>query len=133
MLWVVLRWGCLLNVPIRQVFKLARRLRRGKNRPIVPAFASHVSGWAWNPCDILRPGRSPAGPPETPGAFYRGLRLMGVDGTVLDVPDSDVNAADFARPSAGAAWRRGFSPNSQAQSGRVGDPRRSRLGRRVQQ
>jgi hypothetical protein len=27
---------------------------------------------------------------------------MGIDGTVLDVPDSDANAATFARPSAGA-------------------------------
>jgi len=26
---------------------------------------------------------------------------MGIDGTVLDVPDSDANAAAFARPSAG--------------------------------
>ena len=39
--------------------------------------------------------------PETPGAFYRGLRLMGIDGTVYDVPDSAANAAAFARPSAG--------------------------------
>jgi hypothetical protein len=29
------------------------------------------------------------------------MRLMGIDGTVLDVPDSDANAAAFARPSAG--------------------------------
>jgi hypothetical protein len=43
----------------------------------------------------------PLAQPETPGAFYRGLRLMGIDGTILDVPDSDANAAAFARPSAG--------------------------------
>ena len=43
----------------------------------------------------------PLARPETPGAFYRGLRLMGIDGTVLDVPDSDANAVAFARPSAG--------------------------------
>ena len=43
----------------------------------------------------------PLAPPETPGAFYRGLRLMGLDGTVFDVPDSDANAAAFGRPSAG--------------------------------
>ena len=43
----------------------------------------------------------PLARPETPGAFYRGLRLMGIDGTVLDVPDSDANAAAFGRPSAG--------------------------------
>ena len=43
----------------------------------------------------------PLARPETPGAFYRGLRLMGIDGTVFDVPDSDANAAAFGRPSAG--------------------------------
>ena len=43
----------------------------------------------------------PLARPETPGAFYRGFRLMGIDGTVFDVPDSAANAAAFGRPSAG--------------------------------
>jgi len=43
----------------------------------------------------------PLARPETPGAFYHGFRLMGIDGTVFDVPDSAANAAVFARPSAG--------------------------------
>ena len=30
----------------------------------------------------------PLATPETPGAFLGGLRVMAVDGTVLDVPDS---------------------------------------------
>ncbi|MBG1266224.1 hypothetical protein F8S12_07255 [Nostoc sp. WHI] len=30
----------------------------------------------------------PLGTPQTPGAFLGGLRVMAVDGTVLDVPDS---------------------------------------------
>jgi hypothetical protein len=41
----------------------------------------------------------PLARPETPGAFAFGLRLMGIDGTVLDVPDSAANAAAFDRPS----------------------------------
>ena len=53
----------------------------------------------------------PLARPETPGAFSRGLRLMGIDGTVLDVPDSDANAAAFGRPSAGRAAM-GPSPRS---------------------
>ena len=43
----------------------------------------------------------PLARPETPGAFYRGLRLVGFDGTVYDVPDSQANAAAFSRSSAG--------------------------------
>ncbi|GAB1339869.1 IS4 family transposase [Streptomyces sp. E-15] len=34
----------------------------------------------------------------TQGAFYRRWRLMAVDGTVFDVPDSQENAAHFGRP-----------------------------------
>lgn len=36
---------------------------------------------------------------ETVGAFYRGWRLMGLDGTVLDVPDTPANARAFGRPT----------------------------------
>lgn len=36
---------------------------------------------------------------DTPGAFYQGLRLMAVDGTLLDCPDSDANRQAFGRVS----------------------------------
>jgi hypothetical protein len=35
---------------------------------------------------------------ETPGAFLGGLRVMAVDGTVLDIPDSEANARVFGYP-----------------------------------
>lgn len=34
----------------------------------------------------------------TPGAFLGGLRIMAVDGTVFDVPDTDKNAKVFSYP-----------------------------------
>jgi hypothetical protein len=37
----------------------------------------------------------------TPGAWYRGLRLMALDGTTFDVPDTPANLAAFGRPSGG--------------------------------
>lgn len=40
----------------------------------------------------------PLATPETPGAFLGGLRLMAVDGTLLDVPDSQANARVFGYP-----------------------------------
>ena len=40
----------------------------------------------------------PLATPETPGAFLGGLRVMAVDGTVLDVPDSKANARVFGYP-----------------------------------
>jgi hypothetical protein len=39
--------------------------------------------------------------PQTPGAFYHGHRLVAIDGTVLNVPDSPENARVFGRPSGG--------------------------------
>jgi Insertion element 4 transposase N-terminal/Transposase DDE domain len=40
---------------------------------------------------------------QTVGAFYRGWRLMGLDGTVLDLPDTPTNARTFGRPTTGRA------------------------------
>ncbi len=38
---------------------------------------------------------------STPGAFWRGYRLMAIDGARLDVADSQANAAAFGRPGSG--------------------------------
>jgi Insertion element 4 transposase N-terminal/Transposase DDE domain len=40
---------------------------------------------------------------QTIGAFYRGWRLMGIDGTTLDLPDTPSNARTFGRPTTGRA------------------------------
>src|SRR4051795_4035444 len=40
---------------------------------------------------------------QTIGAFYRGWRLMGLDGTTLDLPDTPGNARTFGRPTTGRA------------------------------
>jgi hypothetical protein len=37
----------------------------------------------------------------TVGAWYRGLRLMALDGTTFDVPDTPANLAGFGRPGGG--------------------------------
>jgi hypothetical protein len=101
-LWVVLAMGLLTELPIRQVFKHARRLRRGEESPHRSSLCVARQRLGVAPVRHLftRVVR-PLARPETPGAFYRGLRLMGIDGTIFDVPDSSANAAAFARPSAG--------------------------------
>src|SRR3954447_23144811 len=40
---------------------------------------------------------------QTVGASYRGWRLMGLDGTTLDLPDTPDNARIFGRPTTGRA------------------------------
>jgi hypothetical protein len=42
-----------------------------------------------------------SGSPATPGAFWRGLRLASLDGSMFDVPDSEANAAAYGRASNG--------------------------------
>jgi len=44
----------------------------------------------------------PAGTPDTPGVFYRGLRVATVDGFTLDLPDTPQNAEHFGRGGNGS-------------------------------
>ncbi|GAA3287434.1 hypothetical protein GCM10010493_80420 [Streptomyces lavendulae subsp. grasserius] len=41
----------------------------------------------------------PLGTEAMPGVFFNGWRLMAIDGTRLDVADSEANAAAFGRPA----------------------------------
>lgn len=50
----------------------------------------------------------PLATPETPGAFLNGLRVMALDGTVLDVPDSEANARVFGYPGSRSGTRAAF-------------------------
>lgn len=100
--WIVLAMGILTDLPIRQVFKYARRLRPGEASPGRSALCLARQRLG------LAPVRRLFGmvvrllaTPLTPGAFYKGWRLMALDGTVYDVPDSPANAAAFGRPSGG--------------------------------
>jgi hypothetical protein len=101
-LWVVLAMGLLTDLPIRQVFKHARRLRPGEKSPHRSSLCVARQRLGVAPVrHLFTQVVRPVAEPETPGAFYRGWRLMAVDGTLYDVPDSEANAAVFARPSAG--------------------------------
>ena len=101
-LWVVLAMGLLTDLPIRQVFKHARRLRVGEKSPARSNLCMARQRLGVAPVRHLftQVVRTLARP-DTPGAFYGGFRLMGFDGTVFDVPDSPANAAAFGRPTAG--------------------------------
>jgi Insertion element 4 transposase N-terminal/Transposase DDE domain len=100
--WVVLAMGLLTDLPIRQVFKHARRLRLGEETPHRSSLCVARQRLGIAPVrHLFEQIVQPLARPETPGAFYRGFRLVGLDGTVYNVPDSDANAAVFSRASAG--------------------------------
>lgn len=50
----------------------------------------------------------PLATPSTPGAWYRGWRLMSLDGSTLEVPDTPANEAHFGRPSVSRGERSAY-------------------------
>jgi hypothetical protein len=98
MLWVLLAMGVLTHLPIRQVFKHARRFHMGEKTPGRSSLCEARQRLGVEPVQQLHAlVVRPLATPETAGAFYKGLRLMGIDGTILDVPESDANTAAFER------------------------------------
>jgi transposase IS4-like protein/DDE family transposase len=59
---------------------------------------------------LFRRLAGPAAPPDLPGAFLFGLRLMAIDGSTLDLPDTPENARAFGRPTTGRGERAGAFP-----------------------
>ena len=51
--------------------------------------------------ELFARGVVPLATAGTPGAFYRGRRLMSIDGTTLDLADTAGNVAEFGRPGTG--------------------------------
>jgi hypothetical protein len=101
-LWVVLAMGLFSELPIRQVFKHARRLRKDEESPHRSSLCVARKRLGVAPVrHLFAQTVRPLAQPTTPGAFYGGYRLMGIDSTVFDVPDSPANDAAFGRPSAG--------------------------------
>ena len=102
MLWVVLAMGLLTHLPIRQVFKCARHLREDEKTPHRSSLCVARQRLGVRPLRLLfQKLVHPLATPQTPGGFYHGLRLVAIDGTVLNVPDTAANEKAFGRPSGG--------------------------------
>ena len=101
-LWVVLAMGILTDLPIRQVFKHARRLRVGEDSPHRSSLCVARGRLGVAPLrELFRTTVRPLAQPDTPGAFYRGFRLVAIDGVVYNTPDTEANEKAFGRPSGG--------------------------------
>ncbi len=102
MLWIVLAMGVLTDLPIRQVFAHARRMRSGEREPSRSNLCEARQRLGVEPVQrVFELVARPLATAEMPGTFYKGLRLMGIDGTVLDVPDTPANDAYFGRSTGG--------------------------------
>ena len=101
-MWVVLAMGIFTNLPIRQVFKQTRFARAGETSPCRSSLCHARRRLGVAPVRrLFEQTVRPLATPQTPGAFYRGMRLMGIDGVVLNLPDRPANDTTFGRPSGG--------------------------------
>lgn len=102
MLWVVLAMGLLTHLPIRQVFKHARRMYYGEKTPARSSLCEARQRLGVDPVRRLHQKVvRPLATPDTPGAFYDGWRLMAIDGSVYDAPDTPANRLKFDRADGG--------------------------------
>lgn len=102
MMWIVLAMGLFTEVPIRQVFKRSRFARAFEATPSRSALCQGRQRLGIAPIRRLHERIvRPLARPSTRGAFYHGYRLMGIDSTVFDLPDTEANENAFGRPSGG--------------------------------
>jgi Insertion element 4 transposase N-terminal/Transposase DDE domain len=103
MIWFVIGLGLFCKASYRQIFKHLQRFRPG-GTPGRSTLSEARQGLGIAPLRLLaqRVVRL-LGTPQTPGAFYRHLRLMALDGFVLDLADTPTNARVFGRPQSGRA------------------------------
>lgn len=99
MLWVVIAMGLFTDLPIRQVFKASRKLRMGEESPARSSLCMARQRLGSEPLvELHKLVVKPMATAQTPGAFYRGMRKVGIDGTVMDVPDCEAHQ-HFGRSS----------------------------------
>ncbi len=89
-----------ISAVIRTVFKSLRLLTPAPD-PVLPgdsAFTYRRYQLGARPLvDLFHTVCVPMATPQTPGAFLFGLRLVAIDGTVEDVPDTAANVRAFGR------------------------------------
>jgi hypothetical protein len=101
-LWLVMAMGIYTKVPIRQVFKRIRFARVDEETPCRSSLCHARQRLGVAPVRrLFQRVVRPLATPQTPGAFYKGMRLMGIDGVVINLADRPANEAVFGRPSGG--------------------------------
>ena len=94
---VMVAMGLFTNLPIRQVFKRCRTWIKGDYAPGRSTLCEARKRLGVEPLKVLHNlVVKPLATVETPYAFFHGLRMMGIDSVLMDVPDSDANA-EFGR------------------------------------
>ena len=92
MMWVVLAMGLFTDLPIRQVFKACRRIRKNDPLPARSSLCTARQRLGSQPLvNLHRIVVTLLATEQTPGAFYKGKRKVAIDGSIFDVPDCDAH------------------------------------------
>jgi hypothetical protein len=114
--WLVLAMALFSGQAYEEVARLlagglgwARRWQQWFRVPSTPAIAKARARLGAEPlrrlfAEVVRPLATP----DTKGAWYRGWRVLAVDGTTLDVADTPANQAAFGRPATHRGERTAF-------------------------
>lgn len=103
MVWFVIAMGLFCSDSYRQVFRWLHRFKKnGTPGRSTLCEARKSIGVAPLRC-LADEVIELQGRPETPGAFYAGMRLMALDSFVVDVADTPENVRAFGRPGSGRA------------------------------
>jgi hypothetical protein len=106
-LWLVIALGLFSEGDIATVWRqIAGTLRvmlgaaRGLSQPVKSAFAAARQRLGPRPLRLLfRATSGPIADASTPGAYYKGLRVMAIDAVSMDAPDTPANRRAFGGSS----------------------------------
>ena len=102
MLSLVLAMGILTALPLREVYRHACRWAAGQRLPGRAGLCRARQRLGVAPLRrLFDKVVQPLASPDLPGGYYKGLHLVGIDGSTWDVPDSPANARVFGRPTGG--------------------------------
>ena len=102
MIWVVLGMGLFTHLPIRQVFRQTRRFRPDQPTPARSSLCVARQRLGSEPVKkLFERVVQPLATEQTPGGFYKGMRLVATDGTILDAPDCEPLEERFGRADGG--------------------------------
>jgi hypothetical protein len=103
MVWFVIGLGLFCQDCYRQVYKWLQPFRKGAT-PGRTTLCEARKRLGIAPLRLLsEQAIQLQGTSETPGAFYRGMRTIALDGFVVDVPDTPANVRAFGRPGSSRA------------------------------
>jgi hypothetical protein len=115
MVWFVIAMGLFCRDSYRQIFRWLRRFGTsetpGRSTLCVARQSVGVAPLRQLAEEVIQLQARP----DTPHAFYAGMRLMAIDGFVLDLPDTPENERAFGRPGGGrspGATHAGFTSTS---------------------